>query len=210
MRKNIVLPNGEVRRMECNEEFLNMYRALAIDTVKKYRKGYTTQLSQDELQELDIDIFKAFMSYDEIHRFSTHLVWKIKSRLGGEITDKKQREKSGNNSSMFKFVDLDYKLEDGKGDSYQTIHDVVADETVNVSGNFEEEDFFKFISKNLNEIEVDLVEVLIGEKRDIEVAKKFNKSKSRISKIKSDMIKKLQVLVEDYNSTNTNNQLSFF
>ncbi|HAU85117.1 MAG TPA: hypothetical protein DCW90_06340 [Lachnospiraceae bacterium] len=62
MKKLIVMNNGEKRVMEF-EEILNQFRGVALKELLKYKNGGA--ITEDDLQEMDIVIFKALKSYDE-------------------------------------------------------------------------------------------------------------------------------------------------
>ena len=67
MKKLIVMSNNEVKAMDF-EETMEQYKGLIIRIAKRY-KGIN--LTEDDMQEGYLGLWKAFTTYDEKHCFST-------------------------------------------------------------------------------------------------------------------------------------------
>jgi len=191
MMKTIVTKN-EVVRMNF-EEVLASYRPFAMKCLNKYKNGGF--ITEDDMQEIDIVIFKAFNDYNEIHCFSTHLVWKLKQYFVHMATNAKRMKRDDSN---FEILNLDMNVgKDGEGE--QSLHELLTDEKTNLEQGFQDKEFLKYISDNITESELCLLSVLLGRIKPIELAQQQNTSKQNISGKLRRFKSKLADLVANYN-----------
>lgn len=207
MIKNIIFGDGTVIPMEFNGDLIKRFENLAKLTFAKARKGLIQDITPDEEQEIYIQLYKSFERYNEKNAFSTLVVWDMKS-LASRL--KKEKEAQKRDTGDFKFVDLDFKLSNGSGEGEKSIHDVVADNTVDIEREYEDMELIDFLTTKLNPTEVALIPVLLGEKRDTQVVNELGKSKTSISNSKSRLMKKLPVLIEEFNLGKNKEQIAFF
>ena len=188
MKKLIVMSNNEVKEMDF-EETMEQYKGLIIRIAKRY-KGIN--LTEDDMQEGYLGLWKAFTTYDEKHCFSTHLTWKLKERFqhlkSAEVSGKRdKREKT--------FVNLEYDLGDGN-----TVGNMIPDEN---SSKFENDifdrDIIRYIKDNLNEFEMDLLAFNLKYIKATDIIEKYDTTKQNVSNKNARFKVKLRKLIEDYN-----------
>lgn len=200
MIKNIILPNGQVKAMAFDEEFINQYIKLGakIYMEYKYTKKNNTNiaLTEDEKQDIKIAMFEAFIEYDEQHAFSTLLTWKIKGMCSAQIAYNLADKRNINN---FEFLNLDYQFSDKEGEA-NTVHDVLQDDRVDIEGKYEDKEFLNFIQRNLiNDFERYLLKVNLGELQPSEVSEILECTRANVTQRNKTFKKKLAKLIEDYN-----------
>lgn len=166
MIKSVVTKN-EVVRMNF-EEVLTNYRPFAMKCLTKYKNGGF--ITEDDMQEIDIVIFKAFNDYNEIYCFSTHLVWKLKQYFVHMATNAKRMKRD---SSQFEILNLDMNVgKDGEGET--SLHELLTDENANFEQRLQDREFLKYISESITESEMDLLGALLGRIKPIELAQQQN------------------------------------
>lgn len=192
MKKTIVTKNETVEMTF--EEVLTAYRPFAMKCLNKYKNGGI--VTEDDKQEIDIVIFKAFNDYNEVNCFSTHLVWKLKQYFTHMATNAKRKKRD---NSQFEILNLDMAVgKDGEGQI--SIHELLTDERANFEESFQDKEFIKFIASNINEAETKLLAVLLGSIRLIDLAQAQNTSKQNINgKLKRFKVK-LADLINTYNN----------
>lgn len=194
MKKSIILGNGNVKFMEFNNEFLNMYRGLAKKTFAEMKKKLISEITEDELQELDIIIYKSFKKYDEIHAFSTLLTWEVKSYTMKNIKNETAKKRS---RVDVKIVSLDAEIDEEKGENL--IYNLVADNNVNIALETEDSELLKYISNKCNDTEKAILLALLDKISYGQVAKITNKSSGNVTNHKNRLIKKLNLWISNYN-----------
>lgn len=190
MKKSILMKNNVRVEMGIEEVLLN-FRGLAIKTYKMY-KG-VNEVSDDDKQELDIVIFKTFQGYDEVHSFSTPLVWNIRSYIT-ETNNKNNAIKR----SAYQTISLDFKFGGDSEDDYD-FHETLCDESCNIVDDFFERDLMSYINVRLNEVEKELLLINLDEKRMIDVANERGWSKQNVYKKNKAFKEKIAKLIKEYN-----------
>ena len=188
MKKRILRSNGKTEVMDF-EMVMESYKNLVAKIAKRY-KGL--DITEDDMQEGYLGLWKAFTTYDEKHCFSTHLTWKLKERFqhlkSAEVSSKRDtREKT--------FVNLEYDLGDGN-----TVGSMIPDEN---SSNFENDifdrDIIRYIKDNLNEFEMDLLAFNLKYIKATDIIEKYDTTKQNVSNKNARFKVKLRKLIEDYN-----------
>ena len=196
MKKRIVFGDGTIRLMECDEEFLNCFRGQAVKRLKEYKNG--GKITEDDYQELDIVIFKTFLSYNEVNCFSTHLEWKLKQYFVHKATNASRKKRD---SSKYKMLNLDFDLKNNSGDAENNLHELLADEgTSNLQKDIIDREFIDFLHSNLNEFELKLLAVNLKAMRLVDLAAEQNTSKQNINSKNKRFKKKLLALIEEFNA----------
>lgn len=194
MKKKIIFGDGTSKIMEFNEEFLNKFRRLAVSEFAKYREGSVLDVTEDEKQELDYVIYKAFEKYNEKNAFSTLLVWAVKS-YGHALANKNKSKKR--NSSDFTFINLDYTLDNGDN-SNDNMHSLIADDSMN-HFELENSDLINYIKERCNKTEKVLLLALLNKITLSDVARITKTSNANISHAKKRMLKRLEKWIYEYN-----------
>lgn len=193
MKKLIIINNGENKLMGI-EEVLKNFRGIVITSFKKHKNGGI--ITEDELQELDIVIFKAFQTYDEEHCFTTHLIWKLKQYITHISTNAKRQKRD---TSNYEILNLDMKIGGSKGDKEMELHEMLADSNDFVSSYIDRE-FIKFIASNLNEFELKLLAINLGNGRIVDLAEEMGTTKQNISNRNRKFKIKLKQLIDEFNA----------
>ena len=187
MKKLIVMSNNEVKEMNF-EETMEQYKGLIIRIAKRYNG---INLTEDDMQEGYLGLWKAFTTYDEEHCFSTHATWKIRQRF----QELKSREVAARRSTIGKtFVNMEFDLGDGN-----QVGDMIEDENAQFEENILNSDFIAYIKANLNESEMDLLAYNLGYVKVDDLAKKYNIRKSGVTNRNARFKIKLEKLIADYN-----------
>lgn len=194
MTKTILFSNGTQKEMNI-EEVLTTFRGLSITTFLKARNGANP--SEDERQELDIVIFKAFQTYDEEHCFSTHLIWKLRQYLAHTTVNAKRQKRD---TTGIEFIDLDFKVRTGRDGTPFEIHELIEDEHASFENRVMDRDFISFIVSNLDEFEMKLLAVILGNMRIVDLAEEYNTSKQNINGKNRRFKAKLLNLINEYNA----------
>ncbi len=187
MIKNILKSNGETVQMNF-EDVINNYSGLVVKIARRYRG---LNLTEDDMQEGYLGLWKAFTTYDEEHCFSTHATWKIRQRF----QELKSREVAARRSTIGKtFVNMEFDLGDGN-----QVGDMIEDENAQFEENILNSDFIAYIKANLNESEMDLLAYNLGYVKVDDLAKKYNIRKSGVTNRNARFKIKLEKLIADYN-----------
>lgn len=187
MKKRILRSNGKTEVMDF-EMVMESYKNLVAKIAKRY-KGL--DITEDDMQEGYLGLWKAFTTYDEEHCFSTHATWKIRQRF----QELKSREVAARRSTMGKiFVNMEFDLGDGN-----QVGDMIEDENAQFEENILNSDFIAYIKANLNESEMDLLAYNLGYVKVDDLAKKYNIRKSGVTNRNARFKVKLEKLIADYN-----------
>lgn len=188
MKKSIVMSNNTVVEMSF-EEAMNEFKGLIIRVAKTY-KGMN--LTEDDMQEGYLGLWKAFTTYDEKHCFSTHLTWKLKERFqhlkSAEVSMKRY---TGDKS----FVNMDFDLGDGN-----TVGSMIADEdSTNFERNVFDRELILYIKSNLSDFEMDLLSFNLKQIKATEIIEKYETTKQNVSNKNARFKVKLRKLIDSYN-----------
>nr|WP_297936456.1 hypothetical protein [uncultured Lachnoclostridium sp.] len=194
MKKLIVMNNGEKRVMEF-EEILNQFRGVALKELLKYKNGGA--ITEDDLQEMDIVIFKALKSYDEYHCFTTHLTWKLRQYFTHTAVNAKRQKRD---TSAVTILNLDMKVSDGKGGNEMDLHEMLTDDAASFEDKLMDQAFIAYIASNLDDFEMKLLAVNLGNMRVIDLADEYNTSKQNINNKNRRFKAKLLQLINDFNA----------
>lgn len=186
--------NGLESRMMGIEEVLEEFRGQAYKKMQEYKKGGI--ITEDDRQELDIVIFKAFQSYDEKHCFSTHLGWQLRSFLT-EYRSYATCQKR--NPQKYEFYSLDYTSSADDNKEVE-MYGMLADDENVIEAKSIDKDLLRFIVSRLNPTERQLLAVSLGLKDLIEVAREAGTSKQNISNKNKRFKTKLLQLIQEYNA----------
>lgn len=187
MKKRILKSNGTVEVMDF-EMVVESYKNLVARIAKRYKGLYITE---DDMQEGYLGLWRAFMTYDEEHCFSTHATWKIRQRFH----EVKSRELAARRSTMGKtFVNMEFDLGDGN-----QVGDMIEDKNAQFEEDVLNSDFITYIKTNLNESEMDLLAYNFGYVKAEDLAKKYNIGISGITNRNARFKVKLEKLISDYN-----------
>lgn len=193
MKKLIVSNKGS--KFMGIEEVLEEFRGFACKTYLILSKGFV--VNEDEKQELDIIIFKAFQTYDEKHCFTTHLVWHIrkyvKQRLSFITTQKRDMSK-------YQMLNFDYSIDNGD-DSNTSLHDLISDDSINVESTCIDIELINFIRSNLKPLELRLLEVNLDKISLKQMAEELNTSRQNVNNMNSRFKKKLLKLMKKFNGS---------
>lgn len=187
MIKNILKSNGETVQMNF-EDVINNYSGLVVKIARRYRG---LNLTEDDMQEGYLGLWKAFDSYDEKHCFSTHATWQVRQRFQylktletSPVRDTRGKE----------FVHMEYDLGDGN-----TLGNVIVDEKSEFEQDILNSDIIQYIKENLNELEMDLLAFNLGYVQAKYIVEKYNTTKQNIANKNARFKVKLQKLIENYN-----------
>ena len=169
------------------DEVLEKYRGLAYRKFKEFMK-YSI-VSEDDVQELDVLIFKSFQSYDEKHCFSTHLVWKVRG-----YASNKARMFSKSVYADNEVINFDYCIEDS-----HELHEIIPDNNTNIEFDCVCKDLIRYIKSYSKPIEKDLIDVYLGKRTMGEVSKRNNTTPQYVSRINRNYKDKLHRLIKSYN-----------
>ena len=187
MKKRIVRSNGKTEVMDF-EMVMNSYKNLVAKIAKRYKGLYITE---DDMQEGYLGLWRAFTTYDEEHCFSTHATWKIRQRFH----EVKSRELAVRRSTIDKtFVNMEFDLGDGN-----QLGDMIEDKNAQFEQDVLNSDFIAYIRANLNESEMDLLAYNFGYVKADDLAKKYNIGTSGITNRNARFKVKLGKLIADYN-----------
>jgi len=195
MMKTIVKSNGLSERMNF-EQVMVEFKGIITKMIKKYYGLNVGVIDMEDLmQEGYMAMWKAFDTYNEENCFSTHLTWKLRERFTHLTVNATQEKRD---SSKYKMINLEFEI-DGNGDKNTTIQDVVADEKVNIEKSITESGLIKFIKENLNEFELKLLLVNLGELKLVDLANEMNVTRQNVSQRNKKFKIKLKALIEEYN-----------
>lgn len=184
--KKLIISKDKARLMNI-DEVLEEFRPAAYKLFKKYSK--CTDVTEDDIQELDIAIFKAFQSYDEKHCFSTHLTWKVRRY----ITSKTRIFLRSMYGQGFEIKNLDYVI-----DENTALHELISDDSVNIEFDSIQSDLINYIKEKSNIVEQGLVDVYLGEMTMAALAKKINRTPQTVCMASTKFKKRLTGLMKRY------------
>lgn len=187
MKKNILKSNGEVISMTF-EEVMDSYKGLIVKVAKTYKGMF---LTEDDMQEGYLGLWKAFSSYDEQHCFSTHAMWMVRQRFAHlkKIETSPKRDTRGKD-----IIHMEFDLGDGN-----ELGDMLEDLESQFEQSIIDRDVIQYIKNNLSPIEMDLLAFNLGYVQAIEIAHKYNTTKSNISNKNAAFKAKLKKLIQKYN-----------
>lgn len=191
MIKNIVTKNGEIFRTEFTEEFLEMYRGLAISVFTTYFKNM--QLTEDDKQDLDGIIFEAFVDYNEENKFSTWLTWQVKGYCSARVARSQAKKRNGG----FKVLSFEKTLLETNNFS-STLHGIIASE-VDVEGEYIDSELIKFLESKLSGVELKLLAVNLKEIRAIDLADELGTSRQNVNNLNKRFKRRLSALINEFN-----------
>lgn len=188
MNKNILLGNGTVKVMDF-EGVMKQFTPLMVQVIKKYRG---LNITEDDMQEGYIALWKAFTTYNEEHCFSTHATWKVRQAFAKMLTHETSpvRDKSGK-----QFLNLEFDLGDGNA-----VGDMIEDTNSQFENDILESNFISFIKSNLKDIEVDLLAYNLGYVKVKDIAEKYSIGKSGVTNRNAKFKIKLEKLIKQYNA----------
>lgn len=192
MKKTILFKDGQKKVMECNEEFLNMFRGLGMNILKRYKSRMN--VTEDDLQDIDVTIFEAFLSYDEEHCFTTHLFNQIRGKFSNQINKAKTIKRD---TSKLTIINLEYNF-NNDGDRITTVADIISD-GYNIEDDFIENDFISYLMNNLDEFELDMLAANLKRIQFKEICEKYNLKKTTLSNRNWKFKQKLKDLISEYN-----------
>lgn len=169
------------------EEVLEQYRPMAHKWFRKYMK-YSI-ITEDDKQELDIVIFKTFQSYDEIHCFSTLLVWKVR----GYASNKAKVFSRSIYATDIEILDLDYTFEDGSA-----LHEVISDDSIDIELDYMSKELVDYISSCIKPYERNILDVYLGKISMTDLAIKMNKKPQNVSNASARLKKKTSEIINRY------------
>lgn len=187
MIKLIIRSNGDNKRMEFNE-VMNSYTGLMIKIAKKY-KGF--DLTEDDMQECYLALWKAYSDYDEVHCFSTYAT----TVIAQHFQNLKNYEVAEMRSTIDKkFLNMEYDLGDGN-----QLGDMIADDNCNFEQSIMDKDIIQYVKSNLSEMEMDLLAYNFGYVTGVSLAEKYGVRKSAITNRNARFKIKLRKIIEQYN-----------
>ena len=194
MKKNIVLSNGKVEKMNIEgvlAQFDKQIRRTIIDYI-----GYDAFMANEEdmLQEGYIQCWKAFKTYNEKNCFSTHLTWTIKGKIQALVKAKRTQKRD---MSDFKIVNIDSET---SFDSTKTIQDYIADDNIHIENEFQDRQLLEFLLENIKNEEIQFLYLNLGLITITEIAKQTGTSKANISYKNKRFKTKLQNILLEYNA----------
>ena len=194
MKKNIVLSNGKVEKMNIEgvlAQFDKQIRRTIIDYI-----GYDAFMANEEdmLQEGYIQCWKAFKTYNEKNCFSTHLTWTIKGKIQALVKAKRTQKRD---MSDFKIVNIDSET---SFDSTKTIQDYIADDNIHIENEFQDRQLLEFLLDNIKNEEIQFLYLNLGLITITEIAKQTGTSKANISYKNKRFKTKLQNILLEYNA----------
>ncbi len=198
--KKLILVRNEVKEMEFDENFINTFKPLAVSTFKKYKNG--TQMTEDELQDLDVIMYECFLKYNGEYHFTTFLTAAIKNYGMNTINLSKTAKRD---SSRFQFVDLDQKYNTNKSEGREMhIYETVGDINVDIENSYIEYDFIQYLNKHLSEFELDLLSANLNDCTFKEVCLKYGLSKTCVSNRNYKFKERVKNLISIYNKIELN------
>lgn len=187
MLKNIVKTN-KVELMGF-DGVMKEYSNLVYKLAHKYTDGHDFE---DLMQEGYVALWEAFLSYDEVHCFSTHATWQLRKRYTQLLVAKKAKIRNDENLEIIRF---DKKAEDNNNDYYNSVVDKQSD--------FEESLLTKLAIESvmhlLSDEEKKLMGVLMGLVNGAELARRENVSRQNISQQAKKLKRRLKILLKDVN-----------
>lgn len=187
MIKLIVKSNGTKVGMNF-EEVINDYTPLVVKIAKKYKGIY---LSEDDMQEGLMSLWKAFSTYDEVHCFSTYATYVVSE----DFQNLKNYETAKMRNTMGKqFLNMEYDLGDGN-----QLGDMIADDSSSFEQSILDMDILEYIKSNLSDMEMDLLAYNLGYVKGTSLAQKYGIGKSGISNRNAKFKIKFKQLIEKYN-----------
>lgn len=187
MTKNIIFKNGISKEMTF-EEVMVTFKKLVIKIAKKY-KGL--RMTEDDIQEGYLALWKAYETYNEIHCFSTHATWVLMSKFAHLVSYETSPVRDTTDK---KFVSLDYTFEDG-GKVEELISDVNSDFHQSIL----DSELLLYIKSNLTDFEIELLAFNTGYITCKYICEKHELSKSCVSNRNARFKVKLRKLIEVYN-----------
>lgn len=184
--KKLIISKGKYRLMNI-DEVLEEFRPAAYTLFKKYSK--CSNMTEDDIQELDITIFKAFQTYDEKHCFTTHLSWQIRRY----ITVKTRTFLKSMNGQGFEIKNLDHIIGEDTA-----LHELIGDDKIDIEFDIIQNDFIRYIKEKSNIVEQGLVDVYLGKMTMSALAKQINRTPQTVCKANSKFKKRLTGLMKRY------------
>lgn len=184
--KTIVKTNGtEVMDFE---DVMKNYGNMIYKMAHKYTNGHDFE---DLMQEGYIVLYETFLSYDEIHCFSTHLTWQLRKRFTQLLVAKKAAIRNDENLEIIRF---DKKTADKHNDYYNSVLDIQSEsEFENVLNRI----VIESMMSKLDETEKELLNVLMGKISGADLARKNNVTRQNISQQAKKLKNRLRILLKD-------------
>lgn len=187
MIKLIVKSNGENERMEF-KDVMNSYAGLIVKIAKKY-KGLN--LTEDDMQECYLALWKAYSNYDEVHCFSTYATVVV----GQHFQNLKNYEVAEMRNSIDReILNMEYDLGDGN-----QLGDMIADDNCNFEQSIIDKDIISYVKSQLSDMEMDLLAYNFGYVTGVSLAEKYGVRKSAITNRNARFKIKLRKIIEQYN-----------
>ena len=188
MVKNIIKSNGTSVKMDF-EMVMKAYGGLVRKIAKHYKGIYITE---DDMQEGYLALFKAFKTYDEINCFSTHATWIVRQRFQHlkvkEVALKRDlRDKT--------VISMEFDLGDGN-----TLGEMIEDTNSQFEDSLIDSELIRFIKSNLTEFEIDLLAFNLKYIKAKTIAEKYGMTKQAVSNRNASFKQKIKKLINYYNA----------
>ncbi|HAU85116.1 MAG TPA: hypothetical protein DCW90_06335 [Lachnospiraceae bacterium] len=97
-------------------------------------------------------------------------------------------------------LNLDMKVSDGKGGNEMDLHEMLTDDAASFEDKLMDQAFIAYIASNLDDFEMKLLAVNLGNMRVIDLADEYNTSKQNINNKNRRFKAKLLQLINDFNA----------
>ena len=186
MLKRIVMNNGA--KLMNFQEVMKTYNNLICKLAHKYTNGTDFE---DLMQEGYTTMYESFLSYDEVHCFSTHLTWQLRKKYTQLLVAKKTKMRD---ESELEIVYFDKRTTDNHNDYYNSV--------VDMSGEAEFESVLnkmvvQAMMDKLDDNEKDLLLVLMGKMTGADLARQNNVTRQNVSQQAKKLKNRLRVLLKD-------------
>ncbi len=198
--KKLILVKNNIVEMEFNENFINTFKPLAIKVFKKYKNGF--QMTDDELQDLDVIMYECFLQYNSKYHFSTLLTAAVRN-YGMNIINLSKTGKR--DTSKFQLIGLDQKYNINKVSGKEMhVYEIIGDDNVNIEESYVEKDFIQYLNKHLSEFELDLLSANLNNCTFKEVCLKYGLSKTCVANRNYKFKERVRNLINVYNRIELN------
>ena len=198
--KKLILVKNNIVEMEFNENFINTFKPLAIKVFKKYKNGF--QMTDDELQDLDVIMYECFLQYNSKYHFSTLLTAAVRN-YGMNIINLSKTSKR--DTSKFQLIGLDQKYDINKVSGKEMhVYEIIGDDNVNIEESYVEKDFMQYLNKHLSEFELDLLSANLNNCTFKEVCLKHGLSKTCVANRNYKFKERVRNLINVYNRIELN------
>lgn len=184
-----IVKNNSIEIMDF-EDVMKNYSNMVYKMAHKYTNG---QDFEDLLQEGYVVLYESFLTYDEVHCFSTHLTWQLRKRFTQLLVAKKAAIR---NTDDLEIIYFDKKTVDKHNDYYNSVMDYQCDmEFEQVLNKIVIESAMLKLDNN----EKELLNVLMGKITGADLARQNNVTRQNISQQAKKLKKRLRILLKDAN-----------